>query len=285
MAYDGPTHHDREVDRFQTMSTVPSLPIFDQAWFTRAQEKGASCRAPGTDAHQVHEYQGLRWLRHEDGSIQSIMWLERPDYPVFEYVRGMLCGLLFHPGPQRLLNLGLGAGTLERYLLRNLTGISLTSVEPDQEIQQLARECFSLPEGHPVITQSAEDYLVTSQVTYDTIFCDIHPGPGEKDPLNEERFLAELARVLAADGVVVINLLPENEREIVQQLMRIRRHLPYIVLFDVPQHQNLVLFGGTSALADREVLLSRARNASLDPALEAPRLIDGFIWLPAARSS
>ncbi|MET0088872.1 MAG: hypothetical protein ABW068_02440 [Candidatus Thiodiazotropha sp.] len=279
-----PSTHAHEVDRFQAMSTRVSLPNIDRAWFTRAQESATPCRLPGIDTHQVYEYQGFRWLRHEDGSIQSIIWLKHPDYPVFEYVRGMLCGLLFHPEPQRLLNLGLGAGTLERFLLRNSTGIALTSVEPDRDIQRMARDCFDLPDGHNVVSQSAQDYLSGIQTTYDTIFCDIHPGPGENNPLNEDRFVAELARVLAPDGVVAINLLPENERDIVQLLMQMRRHLPHIALFDVPRQQNLVLFGGTSVLTDREVLLSRAQDHSQYAALEAQRLIERFIWLPSARS-
>ncbi|MET0052391.1 MAG: hypothetical protein ABW095_15125 [Candidatus Thiodiazotropha sp.] len=284
MSYDEVTTQDLDVDRFQSMSTRFSLPIIDQAWFSQAQELGTPCQVPGITAHQVHEYQGLRWLRHEDGSIQSIIWLERPDYPVFEYVRGMLCGLLFHPAPQRLLNLGLGAGTLERFLLRNLTDITLTSVEPDRDIQRMARDCFDLPGGHSVVTQSAQDYLNGCQATYDTIFCDIHPGPGENNPLDEDRFMANLARVLAPDGVVAINLLPEDEREIVRLLMQIRRHLPHIALFDVPQQQNLVLFGGTSVLSEPELLLSRARAHSQYAALEAQRLINGFIRLPSAHS-
>jgi spermidine synthase len=281
MAYD----ESRYIDRFQSMRESNSIPIVDQAWLTRAQEKATLCRMSGTTSHKVFEYQDLRWLCHEDGSIQSIMWQKRPDYPVFEYVRGMLCGLLFHPAPQRLLNLGLGSGTLERYLIRNLPGASLTSVEPDPEIQQLARSWFDLPTEHPVVMQSAQDYLINAQATYDVIFCDIHPRSEEKNPLNQDAFLAELARALRPHGVVAINLLPEDEQDIVGLLLRIRRHLPCIVLFDVPRQQNLVVYGGTMTLPDRDTLEARIHASTRHEALAGQQLLRDFIWLPEVRPS
>ncbi len=281
MAYDE-SHH---IDRFQSMSESNPLPGIDQAWLTQAQEKASPCRISGITSHKVYDYQGLRWLRHEDGSIQSIMWREQPDYPVFEYVRGMLCGLLFHPAPQRLLNLGLGGGTLERYLIRNLPGVSLTSVEPDPDILRLARDCFGLPNGHPVVMQSAQDYLIKTQATYDVIFCDIHASPGDESPLNQDAFIAELARALSPHGVVAINLLPEDEKDIVRRLLWIRRHLPYIALFDVPRQQNLVVYGGTATLPDRDTLEARIGASTRYEALAGQRLLADFVWLPEVRSS
>ncbi|MET0065461.1 MAG: hypothetical protein ABW076_03860 [Candidatus Thiodiazotropha sp.] len=260
-----------------------SLPKIDQAWFARAQAEGKTCRVTGIESHRVFEYQGLRWLVHEDGSIQSIMWRERPDYPVFEYVRGMLCALLFHPGPRRILNLGLGAATLERYLLKHLPEANLTSVEPDPDIRRLAQECFDLPDTHPVVRQSAQAYLRHTQETFDIVFCDIHARPGERDPLQEEAFLDKLGNALAPHGVVTFNLLPVTERDIVTQLMRIRQHLPHISLFDVPEQQNLVLFGSREPLPERETLRKRARGISLYQSSTAESLVEHFIWLPQAR--
>jgi spermidine synthase len=263
------------------MSETVHPPTIDRAWFEQARRQHlAHWDLTKTNPH-LFDYKEFRCLYHEDGSMQSIMWLVDPSYPVFDYIKGMLCALLFRPQPQNLLNLGLGSGAIERYLLSYMPQITLCSVEPDPKIITLARASFQLPETHPVMGQTAQSFLASPQEHFDIITCDIHPKKGAEDPLQNNRFFQDLANSLAPQGIVAINYLPEHEVKVVKTLTHVRQALPWIALYDVPAQQNVILFCARSPLPDRTCLSQRAKEfQDLLPGLAAVQLCEQLIWLP-----
>ena len=262
------------------MQSYRTPPVIDLTWFQQAQGKSLSHPSRTQQSYDIFEHEGLRWVCSADGSVQSMVMLDDPAYPVFGYIKGLLCALLFVQHPENLLNLGLGSGAIERFMLSQLPDVELSSVEPDPDMISLSRECFFLPDSHPVQEDSAQAFLAGNQRPFDIIICDIHPKPGTPNPLLSDSFFQDIATSLTPHGIAAINYLPPNEEEIVRMLLRIRSSLPWVVLFDVPAQQNIVLFCSTSKPADRSVLCSRAGEFRHLSNLEPAAVCEQLIWLP-----
>jgi predicted O-methyltransferase YrrM len=104
----------------------------------------------------------------------------------------------------RLLELGTGTGLATAWLLSGMdAGASLTSVDTDDRVQQVARQCLG---DDPRLTLVIEDGLAFLQRTpseaYDLVFADAMPGKFEG--------LHESLRVLRPGGLYIIDdLLPQ----------------------------------------------------------------------------
>ncbi|MFZ9679246.1 MAG: spermidine synthase, partial [Quisquiliibacterium sp.] len=77
----------------------------------------------------LSESDGIRCLHFGSPWVQGAMRISRPELLVLEYVRRMMGWLLFLEPPERILQLGLGAGSLTRYSLARLPDSRVTVVE------------------------------------------------------------------------------------------------------------------------------------------------------------
>jgi spermidine synthase len=222
-------------------------------------------------AFDIREYQGLRWIRIPEGMVQSVMLLEEPAYPLLDYIQAMLCSVLFVRRPGNLLNLGLGAGAIERFLLTQLSDIALVSVEIDTRMIEIARDYFRLPQSHPVVAQSAQGYLETNQQRFDILLSDICTRQGAANSQLTSDFITHAARAINRGGVVAINLIPNGEAEVVEVLIALRSTFPWILIYDVPDADNMILFctAQPSPLVDeltqRAAVLHQATGLDLSP--------------------
>ncbi|MCU7848224.1 MAG: methyltransferase [Candidatus Thiodiazotropha sp. (ex Lucinoma kastoroae)] len=229
---------------------------------------------------EIREQGSLRWIRFSDGSIQSVMLLQEPAYPMLDYIQGLLCSLLYTQQPSSLLNLGLGAGSIERFVLSQLPKIKLVSVEIDPNMVSFCRDYFNLPNSYPVVLSSAEHFLDTNQKSFDIIVCDIYIKRNTENPLLTTSFYQDIASILNQGGVLAINCLPASESEIVDLLLKIRSVFPWIVMFDVPSLQNIVLFCSLSAAPEISTLTTRAEKLYQSSGLNLLPICKRLIWLP-----
>ncbi|MCU7904676.1 MAG: methyltransferase [Candidatus Thiodiazotropha sp. (ex Epidulcina cf. delphinae)] len=237
----------------------------------------------GSD-RQVLEHEGLRWVSLNDGSIASMMLLNEPAYPLLEYIKGLLCCLLFSPRPGSLLNLGLGCGSIERFVLSQLPDIALVTVEIDPLMIELSRDFFYLPASHPVSLDSAERFLKKNQQKFDIVLCDIHLKRGTATPLRTLSFYQDAAQALTKEGVLALNLLPSTEAEMVDILLKIRRVFPWVILYDVAAVENILLYCSTSPLPNNPILTSRAKNLHQRTGIDLSHICKQLIWLPESMS-
>jgi spermidine synthase len=191
---------------------------------------------------EVREQGDLRWLHFGGHAIQALMRLDRPDELLLPYNIAMLGALLFVDTPRRLLNLGLGSGSFERFFRARMPGLSVTSVESNAAVVDLARQYFFIPQQQAVFIQSADDFLTRHKKTYDLIFCDVFEGDQHPVFMKQAVFYESLSKCLQKDGVVAINLLPKNDTELLNILLAIRRHFAWVWLMEFPDHRNIVLF-------------------------------------------
>jgi spermidine synthase len=214
-----------------------------------------------------------------DGSIQSMLLLDDPAYPVLGYVKALLCSLLFVPDPRNLLNLGLGSGSIERFMQAQQPDLQICSIEPEADMISLSKEYFYIAEEYPVREQKAEHFLAENKQQFDIILCDIHPKSGDNNPILSDLFFQDMTRALSPRGIVAINFLADIEQEIVAMLLRLRRSFTHVALFDVPAQQNVVLYCSNSQFPDRSDLFSRATLPHLNN-LEAEVVCEHLIFMP-----
>ncbi len=212
---------------------------------------------------EVREQDGLRWMHFGGIAIQAMLALEEHRHPVIPYQLNMLSVLLLHTSPGSLLSLGLGGGSFERFFSGFKPGMSLTTVESNPDVIQLQRDYFPVPESVAVIQSDAASYLSHSTEAYDIILCDIFELSHMPSCLDRGDFYANTFRSLTAQGVLAINLLPQSEEELLNILLAIRASFDHLMLLQLPDFKNVLLFclkqepPGTTQLQQRaEALLA-----------------------------
>ena len=140
---------------------------------------------------------------------QSAMSHEDPHRLVLSYTRSMLSALLFTREPRSALVLGLGGGSLPRFLMHTFPMCRIDVVERRAAVVQVAHDYFHLPRSPRLHTHvcDAETFLREQPGrTYDLVLVDLHDPNGTAPLVTEAGFFASCARRLAARGVLATNL-------------------------------------------------------------------------------
>src|SRR5689334_7933621 len=96
-------------------------------------------RTPVGEGVQISERDGMRYLHLGSDTVQSGMSLADPIELVLSYTRSMLAFLLFVPEPPRLLNIGLGGGSLAKWIHRHLVNTQQLVLEISPQVIACAR--------------------------------------------------------------------------------------------------------------------------------------------------
>src|SRR3954447_3052915 len=86
----------------------------------------------------------LRYLHFHIDNVQSVMQIDDPYALCLAYTRKMMAFLLFNSEPRRILQLGLGGGSLAKFCYRHLPDACITVVEIDSDVLALKQE-FLVP--------------------------------------------------------------------------------------------------------------------------------------------
>ncbi|GAB4299671.1 MAG: polyamine aminopropyltransferase [Thiohalomonadaceae bacterium] len=142
---------------------------------------------------------------------QSSMDLNDPLRLALSYTRAMLSALLFHPTPQRVLLLGLGGGSLAKFLLHHFPACRLDAVEYRALVHEVARRHFHLPDDPRLCVHIADaaDFIRQADAThsdYDLILVDAFTADGVAKGTAGLAFFAACRTRLAGNGVLAANL-------------------------------------------------------------------------------
>ena len=96
-------------------------------------------------AIEIVEEGGVRVLQIGGSAIQSAMRLDAPDRIELDYVRAMMAFLLFHPDPREVLMVGLGGGSMARFIHQRMPQTRVTVIEIDPGVVTVARKYFHFP--------------------------------------------------------------------------------------------------------------------------------------------
>ncbi|MCG7886213.1 MAG: methyltransferase [Candidatus Thiodiazotropha taylori] len=237
----------------------------------------------GLESFEIRQNGDLRWIRFPDGTIQSVMLLKEPALPVLTYIQALLCSLLFMPRPSNLLNLGLGSGSIERFILSQYSDIELVSVEIDARIIEISKQYFHIPSNHTVFQLPAEKYLEINQANFDILVSDICTRQGTANSQLSADFVMHAARALNAGGVFAVNILPRSESEIIEVLIALRCAFPWILLYDVADMDNIVLFCTVTPSPSPASLMQQAKTLYQSTGLNLSPICRQMIALPAKK--
>src|ERR1017187_10377332 len=98
----------------------------------------------GSSSIEVSELDGVRSLHLGNVTVQSAMRVTAPYDLELAYTRGMMAFLLFMPTPREILAIGLGGGSLPKFIRHRMSGVHTTVVEIEPQIVETARNHFYL---------------------------------------------------------------------------------------------------------------------------------------------
>lgn len=206
---------------------------------------------------EVIDQDGVRSLYFGSRARQSSMRLADPAELELDYTRCMLAALLFQPQPHRILLIGLGGGSLARFLLRRLPAAQIDCVETRAGVVELAWRYFALPETPRLalhLDDGAAFLRAAPDAGFDLILVDAFDSSGVHPSVCSERFFADCRRTLADAGVLSINLwiTPGSGSRDILKLMQTGFGKP-ILRLPVEQRANLIALAPVRSVSRREL--------------------------------
>jgi spermidine synthase len=148
--------------------------------------------------------------------LQSEMRVKNPHALELAYTRKMMAFLLFHPNPKRILQIGLGGGSLAKFCHRQLPRARVTVVEIDPVVIAMAGQ-FGVVEDErlSIVAADAAQYVPAAEADTDVLLLDAFDRDGLAPGLSNPGFFAALRRRLRPNGLLVANLAgaKDNRRE------------------------------------------------------------------------
>ena len=158
---------------------------------------------------EVVDKDGVRTLYFGTRAAQSSMLLYAPAALALEYTRCMLAALLFQPRPQNILLVGLGGGSLARFLLQHFPQTQIECVEMRRSVVDLARRYFQLPDPKQLrihVGDGSEFVRQCPPGSFDLILVDAFDSEGVHQSVCRAPFYADCRRALTGAGVLSTNL-------------------------------------------------------------------------------
>ncbi len=140
---------------------------------------------------------------------QSSMLLRNPLFLALSYTRAMSVTLLFNSTPQRILVIGLGGGSLAKFLLQYAPQCHIDAVENRPRVVEVAQNYFKLPEDSRLNIHIGDGgTFVRNSVngSYDMIFIDAFLGDGIARSICGISFFDACRQLLNSEGLLSMNL-------------------------------------------------------------------------------
>ena len=157
----------------------------------------------------IAEKFGVRTLHIGSDTVQSAMRIARPNDLEVVYTRSMMAFLLFKPEPRNVHMIGLGGGSLAKFVYHYVPEARVTAVEVNPQVVAIARQFFLLPpndERLNVMVGDGVEYVSRKGLRADVLVVDGYDSESQVAALATLPFYRDCARALGDDGVLVVNL-------------------------------------------------------------------------------
>jgi len=193
---------------------------------------------------EILDGKGTRSLYFGGRYLQSRMALHAPHLLLLPYTHYMMFSLLLARRIERVLLIGLGAGSLVRFLHHHFPTCIIDAVDNCETIIKLARGYFQLPTNNAIRIHCMDGNRffeeIATKVEYDMILLDAFDETGMVTHIYAEPFIQSCAASLGSGGLLIANLWsggPHPAREIDATLAHI---LPGGLLLPVPERGNMI---------------------------------------------
>ncbi|WP_345801497.1 fused MFS/spermidine synthase [Microbacterium sp. AZCO] len=175
-----------------------------------------------------------------DGTPQSHVDLDDPTHLHFEYVArmGAVIDRLRMPGqPLTAVHLGAGALTIPRYVEATRPGSRQQVIELEPALVDLVRESLPLPKGAAIRVRIGDAREGLGRLpaglvgAVDLLVSDVYSGAQTPAHLTTIEFYTAAARLLAPDGVLLVNVADGAGLAFARrQVATVRAVLPHVVV-------------------------------------------------------
>mgnify|MGYP000051508001 CR=1 FL=1 len=213
---------------------------------------------------EVSEKDGIRSLHLGSDTVQSSMKLADPAELVLSYTRAMMAFLLFEPEPHRAVMIGLGGGSLAKFIYHRLPRVETVAVECEPAVIFAARQYFHVPENDArfrVELAEGSAWVAANPASCDVLLVDGYDGREQVPELTTESFYADARTALTEKGVLVTNLWSSDDR-FDTYLQRMERVFSAVVCVPAERRGNVIVlaFARSPGHPRWEDLRERARR-------------------------
>ena len=164
---------------------------------------------------EVSESRGVRTLHLGGEAIQSAMRLSAPDRLELGYTRAMMAFLLFAPAPRDILMVGLGGGSIARFVHERLPRTRIGVIEINPQVVAAARTFFGLPADDrriKVIVGDGAEHVAAYRGACDVVLLDAFDDGRSVRSLATGAFYEACRDALRPDGVFAVNFIADEPR-------------------------------------------------------------------------
>jgi spermidine synthase len=190
---------------------LPNLSAFPENLSRMKFLQNWRVRKPAEDNESVYisEKFGVRTLHIGSDTVQSSMRIARPNDLEVSYTRSMMAFLLFKPEPADVLMVGLGGGSLAKFIYHQLPRTRTIAIEVNASVVDVARQYFCVPsddERLEIVVTDGAAYLHDNEIDTDVIVVDGYDAESQVEALSTPVFYRDCARALGEAGILVVNL-------------------------------------------------------------------------------
>jgi len=226
-------------------------------------------QASSSPGIEISELDGVRALHIDSATVQSAMRVSAPYDLELNYSRGIMTFLLFGQKVREVLVIGLGGGSIPKFIHHYLPEMRMRVVDINPEVIDIARSHFMLPDDDDrlqVVEGDGAEYLPAHPASADLLILDVFDGHGIPPELYSQAFFDTSAEALKTDGILAVNLWGSDKNFDIY-LQRIEQSFGQRVLvLPTGRPGNIVVFGFRRAPADLRwtTLRERAKAMSSD---------------------
>lgn len=237
-------------------------------------------KVDGGESVEVSEKDGVRSLHLGSDTVQSSMKLADPYELVLSYTRAMMSFLLFRPRPENILMIGLGGGSLPKFVYKHLPGTKTTVIECEPRVIAVARQYFHVPpDDERLVVEAAEGgaWVAAHPACCDVLMVDGYNGNEQGPQLCSEDFYASARAALRDEGILVVNLW-SSDRRYDAYLQRIESVFDAVVCVPAQRYGNVAVlaFSRSPGQPRWDDLRAVARSLQALYGLEFLNFVDGL---------
>lgn len=230
---------------------------------------------------EVIEVDGVRSLYLGSVTIQSSMRIKTPIALELAYSRGMMAFLLFTKSAKQVLSIGLGGGSVPKFIHAFCPEITQTVLEINPQIISTARSHFFVPDNDERLNIIEGDgllYLNNNSNSTDVLMIDAFDSVGIPPDFCSQDFFDSCEHVLLHDGIFVINLWGSDKNFDIY-LRRIEQSFDdKVLILPTGKPGNIVVFGFKTGL-EMTMIQLRERAKALEAQYEKPYYIEFLSFL------
>jgi len=196
---------------------------------------------------EIIEKGDCRSLYFGGNVLQSTMSISVPHRLVLSYTRFMMATLLFFNPPRRALVIGVGAGSLIRFVHHHFPSCTIDGVDFSSHILRLARGYFNLPDsgGIKLHCGDGHDFLASSSIKpYDLILIDAFDHKGMAPSIYCSDFFEQCFDHLAEAGIVSLNMWSGSDAKMDRVKIDLKRYFGSCITLPVPERGNVICLAG-----------------------------------------